>query len=284
MRTKVRMFALSTILASLVAASPTLAQSFSWSDDHVILYDTLSTPDNVLGLIPAIEHFDFEYEKDDHHMKRFFFYPPRAEDVPEPGTEFIHVGLWNNSPSFFDYDVGARYLVVPSSIFSQGSNEYRTATSRSACRGSCSVILDKPKGGEGFVFVLSSFDFDFLGDDHHIDTIGIRENNGTLTVEYNDHNNNDPFAFTVNYAYLPSDMVNNTATVGQTGVEGFGLVTTGMSGDVVLAGFRLDFDDDDHHITKITVDTRFSGFVLTRYADKNGDDDYSWLVDLVELN
>ncbi|MEE2056588.1 hypothetical protein [Rhodococcus artemisiae] len=67
--------------------------------------------------------------------------------------------------------------------------------------------------------------------------------------------------------------------------------TVSFSGRVVRAGvalngFKIDYDDDDHHINIVEVDTdlvRISGGTVVfnvecQYADKNFDDKYSGYV------
>lgn len=74
-----------------------------------------------------------------------------------------------------------------------------------------------------------------------------------------------------------------------TGDSNGGLVVTGHSPYVSypgLAGFRLDFDSDDHKIQTI-----LAGFfqeepgiaLITEYSDNNADDNYSWTIDRLGL-
>lgn len=247
-----------------------LGQHIAFSNENVVGVQTLAQGGTGLDELPLLDHFDLSFERNDHHLLEIVAFPPT-----ESGSGFVN--LADDSSSTYRYSLDWRLLspqLAPLTI-SSASGE---------CGGrKCTAQLEHHQGNNGGVFVLVGFRMSF-DSDHHIDVIGVRENNDVLTVEFSDKNGDDDFEWYVEFAYIPPNQVNDTATVGNRSVQGEDSDATGMNPDVVIAGFRFDFDKDDHHIRDIAVDARQGHTVSVKYNDKNSDDDYTWLVDLVELN
>ncbi len=257
-------------LAGLLASSVATAQRMDFTGDDAVGWEYLIPGiSNVPGL-PLLDHFDLGYERDDQHVLAALVFPPREGQVG-------FVGLRDDSLSRFHYDVGWR-LLVPQTTTPTISSASGTCGGRR-----CTVQLDQHPGSDGGIFVLLGFRMKFENGDHHIDVIQVREHNQELFVEFADKNGDDPFEWDVEFTYLPADLVHATKTVRGT-AAGWDSTSTGMSPDVVIAGFRFDFHKNDHHIRDFAIDVRDGHTVSVKYNDKNSDDNYNWIVDLVELN
>jgi hypothetical protein len=141
-------------------------------------------------------------------------------------------------------------------------------------------VHDLPRPQGNFVFALVGFSLSYTVGDHHIDKIGIYEKAGELTVVMNDKNNDDPFYYTINYAYLPGDLVQLTDRVsGRARGQDFEETSLGIP---VLSGFLFDYSSKDHQLRRMAVEAR-NGSVQVAYHDKNSDDKFSWSVDVAIL-
>lgn len=156
----------------------------------------------------------------------------------------------------------------------------------SVAKGSETRSINKP--GNNFTFVLISFSFYFFGNDHHIDEIGVLENDGRLTAYYNDKNNDDLFRWEVEYAWVPNNAVLQTGRESGTRARGADSRNTfgnTVEGTRVIRGFKFNFEPyftsgKDHHIKEIGVLLKsLSGNLEVYYSDKNGDDGFDWDVD-----
>jgi hypothetical protein len=148
------------------------------------------------------------------------------------------------------------------------------------CNGSCLYPLSPPHAGD--VFALRGFRFYYRTGDHHIDQVGIiHEANGVRTY-FNDDNDDDPYVVYVDYAWLPASMVTQTSSLaGSSGGGGIQQPLTNAS-NAIITGFRVDYASGDHHLQEIGVMTRTSD-VQIYYGDDNGDDDFSFRVDVAML-
>ncbi len=230
--------------------------------------DTLTADDLTL-----LNIFNFRFDSDDHHLERIAVLSPIV--LPDGSTSNGQVAYHDdNEDDLFSYIADWKVFLDPSNtVFEQSKS----------CHGQCTIDLTNFRPSPEHVFVLSGFDFSFENCDHHIDEIEIMEENGVLTVAYNDKNDDDPFFVSVEFAYLPPWYVVDIVNVQSTSVAGSDTRLTGMTNTTAIAGFHFDFLDDDHHIRKIAVDTSAPEFVEVSYFDKNADDNYSWLVRVVEL-
>lgn len=128
---------------------------------------------------------------------------------------------------------------------------------------------------------LSGFYFDYVDDDHHIDEVAIGLAPSRVDSAYNDQNDDDEYQWRGAGWSLPAGTTYGTVS----GSSGGGSATSAIlpgSGVYVLTGFRVDYDDDDHHLDEIGVEfvedvagTR----VLVTYNDQNDDDDFTYTVD-----
>ena len=211
---------------------------------------------------PLLQAFDFSFTDKDHHLQRIKVIPDtkrkkvRVEFRDDNGDD-----LFNWSASFFEINDPRIHLGTISR--EARSNGFRVHK------------LQKPAGN--FVFVLTGFSLSYTVGDHHIDKIGVFEEAGDLHVVMNDKNNDDAFFYTINYAYVPGDLVELTDRVsgsakGQDGAE----IALGTP---VLSGFLFNYSNKDHHIRRISVESR-SGNIQVAYHDKNSDDKFSWIVDV----
>ncbi|MEM9598210.1 MAG: hypothetical protein AAGD06_28360 [Acidobacteriota bacterium] len=261
----------SVALAGLLAANVATAQRIDFADDHLVGWVPLIPNISIIPSVPLLDHFHLGYERDDHHVLGAVVFPPTER-------RFGYVGLWDSSLSRFHYDVGWRLLVT------QNTLPPAISLVSGDCGGRrCTVQVDDHPFSAGGTFVLLGFHLKFENGDHHIDVIEVREQNQEIVVEFADKNGDDPFEWDVEFTYLPADRVHTTATVRGT-AAGWDSKSTGLSPDVVIGGFRFDFDDNDHHIRDFAIDVRDGHTVSVKYNDENSDDDYDWIVDLVELN
>jgi subtilisin family serine protease len=130
---------------------------------------------------------------------------------------------------------------------------------------------------------LNGFGFDFIGDDHHIDTVAAHVGDTQTLVSYKDKNADDEFSWFLEAAPLPPGTIYNTSGPSSSGGS---CATTAVlpesgTGTFVLTGFTLAFTDDDHHIDRIRVDfvdTADGTILEVCYDNKNDDDPYEWQV------
>jgi hypothetical protein len=146
-------------------------------------------------------------------------------------------------------------------------------------RGECTVGIAKPPGD--VVFVLSGFELKFRDGDRHLDEIGILENDGKVTVYFNDKSDDDAFEWSIEYAYIPRDMFAHVGSTEGRKAKGYAEGTKPV-GDSVIRGFKLKFKNyftsgDDHQIRVVGVSLA-NAAVFVYYADKNGDDGFDWEV------
>ena len=83
--------------------------------------------------------------------------------------------------------------------------------------------------GFDLMFDLREKAFGGVKNDHHIDRIEVMEDNGYLTVSFNDKNDDDGFDYTVDYAYVPR------VWFAATGIAGYDNVKVGTQRSLVPA-------------------------------------------------
>jgi hypothetical protein len=131
------------------------------------------------------------------------------------------------------------------------------------------------------VFVLMGFDLGYRADDHHVNQIGILEDNNGITVFFNDENADDLIQWRVKYASVPADMLTDLGEVNLTRQRSNAEQTI-PAGPSVIRGFLFDFQPyftsgDDHHIRDVGVLTP-DGKIRIALADDNGDDGFDCVV------
>ena len=95
------------------------------------------------------------------------------------------------------------FFKVEHSVFSAARYQMRDV----GCTGSCEQVIPIPGGGPAphlpRVFVLVGFQLFFTGArDHHMDEIAVFEESGKLIVKFNDKNDDDVFAYKVDFAMI----------------------------------------------------------------------------------
>ena len=155
------------------------------------------------------------------------------------------------------------------------------------CTGKCEQVLPKPPGPilPGFepIFVLCGFKVFFTGNrDHHLDAISVFENNGKLTVEFNDKNDDDVFGYLVDYALVNPVGVN--IHLGEESGTTKGGARVLIPGDnKVIRGFRFDLRKSDHHMREVGVITG-NDRVEVYDSDAAADDTFDWFVRWATIN
>lgn len=217
---------------------------------------------------PLLRSFYLRFTSSDRHIDGI---------VVEPGTpspDKITIGYYDESRNdeFF-------YKTFHHSLVGQGIT---TDSIESVANGRETVSLNKPAGDA--VFVLTGFALYFRGNDHHVDEIGILEEDGKLTVSYNDKNDDDTFLWRAHYAWIPRQMLTQIGSESRTRARG-GERRAMPQGIPVIRGFRVDFQPyftsgNDHHLREVGVLTGYpiDGFMEVYYSDKNADDGFDWEV------
>ena len=213
-----------------------------------------------------LQSFDFQYTEE-HHL--------RVIKVLQAANS-IHVDFADKN-SDDPYRWSARFVELHGSDAVLGDVQGRDLRSKAV------HVLDAPRGD--YVFVLRGFQMEFGIDfggvtDHHMDEIGVWEEQGRLHIVFNDKNDDDDFSYRVQYAYVPLRLVHRTHTfANRTAGEH---LQTAPQGVPVLSGFHFDFASKDHEVQTIQADLR-SGNLKIRYADQNADDAYRWRIDMALL-
>lgn len=149
------------------------------------------------------------------------------------------------------------------------------------CTGKCEQVLPKPPGpilpGVQDLFVLVGFKVFFTGNrDHHLDGLSVFEDNGKLTVEFNDRNDDDVFGYLVDYALVRT--IGQNVQLGEEGGTATGAVRVPVpQGQKVIRGFRFDLRSSDHEVREIGVLTNNNNLEVF-YTDAAGDDRFQWFV------
>jgi hypothetical protein len=146
-------------------------------------------------------------------------------------------------------------------------------------KGTCTVQL-QPKPADS-VFVLIGFHLYFVpeddSNDNHIKEIGIRENNGNLTVTFKDDDGRETFDWNVQYAYVPVKLISQMGDLSPS-ARNFINEHILPAGPAVLRGFHLQFLNADHHLNQIAIMPDMMGELLVSFRDQNGDD--PWTADI----
>jgi hypothetical protein len=150
----------------------------------------------------------------------------------------------------------------------------------------------------GEVLFMRGFDFRYLKDDHHIETIGVFPNTNTsLIIAFRDRNGDDPMEYEVSLTKVTLAGVISPPHLHRTchgGTCSFPLQAPPNRDYIfVLRGFWLSFLPDDpdvfpvpdncnvfrgcdHHLSVVGIELDASGNnIAVTYQDNNGDDDYA---------
>jgi hypothetical protein len=256
--------------------------------------------------IPLLKSFDFIYKTRDstfptdwngtfdHHMAEIRIEPMVNGEFPI--RKSLRLGFADKGyDDPYDYDVQHYLLYDPSiRLFDTGINKGV---------GHATKSISRPTPAFKYEFVLRGFQLQFRDGleikDHHINEVGIIENNGKVTVDFNDKDYKDPFLYRIWYAYVPKDEFSRLGE--SNGIRAQRIDRQGTPpGPAVIRGFRLNFEwyvgQDpqgdpwprgwDHHIRQIQVDAGDSpdDGLQVAYADQNGDDGFEWRVKWGILN
>ena len=216
---------------------------------------------------PLLQTFKFKYSfrSEDHHVRRL--------GVLQGSQSFLAFLGDKNSDDLFD--MRARYLALDHPEIVRGETAAIGEIGRSV------KLLDRPHGQ--FVFVLRGFKLMYGKrrqdkddkEDHHVDEIGVWEVGGRLHVVLNDKNNDDPFKYKVQYAFVPRHLISSVETASGTAVAADAQPIS--DGIPLLRGFHVNFRSSDHHLQLLEVETK-RGNVKVSYYDKNRDDKFDWKV------
>lgn len=261
------LFVLIVFIIGLIS-TPVAAQDARGCDDG-----GLTDVNHASTGIPLLGRFAFEYTSKDHHITQILI-------APDFTTGVMRLG-YHDKNSDDDYCYNITHFNVTDS---RAQRFTRGLDICSDSPGKCTVRLERPAGD--FVFVLIGFQLSFTGNrDKHIDEVAVLEDDGLLTVAFNDgeHGIDDNFEWSIQYAYVPSARFREVGVL--TGTRARGDVALTMPGGAaVLRGFRFDFKQyftsgRDHHIRKIgilPVQSSPLGHVSIFYHDKNSDDGFDW--------
>lgn len=215
--------------------------------------------------VALLDSFYFRYNDTDHHLTSLSV-------KPEPNGRIMLAFADKNNDDDYYYTVEHKRNT---------SNGIITGSFVDFCNGSCLYPLSSP--GAGYVFALRGFRFYYRNGDHHMNQVGIlREANGVRTY-FNDKNFDDPYVVYVDYAWLPSSLVEYTSVV--TGTDDGGGVQRSVTNAsrAIITGFKMDYlYGGDHEMKELGVLTRTSDFQVY-YGDGNGDDDFSYQVNYAVL-
>lgn len=259
----------------------------------------LTTPDYV-GVdsgVPLLSTFYFRFERAgsskgvDNHINSVLVLPAgEAQDLtpsagfPKPEAEPGKIELMykdkdaDGSTDRYFYKVA--HSVKPFSI------ARRFQVRDVGCTGKCERTLPRPPGippGDlSNLYVLVGFYVFFTGNrDHHLDTLAVSVEGGKLTVEFNDKNDDDVYAYAVDYAVVGIVGQNIQRGVESGSARGADRVDV-PRGHKLIQGFRFDFNSQDHHMREVGV-VSLDDKLEVYYGDKNGDDAFTWRVNWVTI-
>ncbi len=133
-----------------------------------------------------------------------------------------------------------------------------------------------------FVFgapLLARFKYQFTGGDHHIRQVAAfpLQQQSAVEVTFADENGDDNYSYRVSHERVdPTGIVqasfHGTCAGGQCTER---LSTRPAGGIFVLTGFRVTYDNGDHHLDKIGV-SEAGELLTTSFRDQNGDDPFTY--------
>lgn len=218
---------------------------------------------------PLLQSFYFRYSDDDHHISAIEVAP----NVPAANKASLAFSDKNRDDGYF-------YNITFAPYFGE---IFRRTDAREHCtRGTCTYPIQAPPNRADYVFVLRGFYIYYVGDDHHIDQIKVQENNGQVTVAFNDKNDDDRFRVDLHYAYIPKSRF--SVVDERSGTAKGGQRVTIPAGTAVIRGFDFNFKSKDHHIKDFGVMQDGNGRMEVFYGDKNQDDTFDWNVQYAVLS
>jgi len=223
--------------------------------------------------VPLLQDFYFRFNSGDRHIQSIAV-------VPNDPSDKISLEYFDESHNDeFYYKITHRNLTMLSGVITDSKVFF--------LNGKESQVLNKP--GENYELVLMGFKIYYHGDDHHIDEFGVFEEEiggqQLLTIAFNDKNNDDLAVGIVYYAWLPSSYILDKGVTSQSNVKGASsqVIPQGIR---LIKGFKLNFNNDDHHINEVGVltTTSLDGNLNVFYSDRNRDDNFSYTVNWAILS
>jgi hypothetical protein len=242
--------------------------------------------------VPLLSSFYFRFQKKgspkliDHHINSIRVLPagnsvdlsPHADLGPsqvEPGK--VDITFADRKPTSSDdaYFFKLAHLNLP--VGKARRFQFRDV----GCVGECTQVLPHPPGhtlpGVEPVFVLCGFKVFFTGNrDHHLDALSVYVEDGKLTVEFNDDDDDATFGYLVDYA-LVSPIGLNIQQGESRGVSKGGNSVTLPPGPKAIRGFRFDLKKGDHEIREIGVILNDDRLEIYN-SDNEANDQYNWFV------
>lgn len=211
---------------------------------------------------PLMKSFYFRFTDTDHHIGAIEVQPHK----PSLGQIAINFQDDNGDDEYY-------YHIQSQPYYGQ---IWQRSTARVASKGADVMQLQAPPDLANWVFVIRGFYIYYAGGDHHIDQISVLEEDGRVTVAYNDKNDDDTFWWELDYAYIPRSRFTAVGTLSGTAT---GATRVSIpAGSAVLRGFDLNFSSSDHHIQEVGFWMPDNGNLDIYYSDKNQDDKFAWRV------
>ncbi len=224
---------------------------------------------------PLLNRFRLQYRKRDaHKVLKLFVWSDAPAVGGTPNTALVGFGDEDNdrlvdySIAHWDFDASARYSGWP------GSDRICSD------RGGCSYRLNRPAADS--VFVIGWFSVQFHGDAHKLKSLKIRENDGVLSVNFNDDDQDKISIWDLWYTYLPSDAVSLMGTASK-GSSNPSPLSQQLPGRIaVIRGFDLTFAFDEKvGLISVGVD---NGVATAEISDEEHDKDFTAEVDWAILS
>jgi hypothetical protein len=245
--------------------------------------------------VPLLSTFYFRFEKEgtsdavDNEINTIMVLPAGDAEDLTPNAEGSVVSADDRTITLIYKDKDAddkkdRYFYKVAHAVEPSVKLRRYQIRGVGCEGKCEIGLPHPQdlgpaASLQDVFILVGFQLSFTGSrDHHIDTIGITEENGKLTIELNDKNDDDVFRYVIDYAVVTQGAGLSIKTGKESGSATAATRRRMPQGRIVLRGFRFDSKFKDHHLRELGVLTSNENLEVY-FGDKTGDDPFDWQVD-----
>jgi len=189
--------------------------------------------------VPLLKYFFFQFtDGDDHNIQAISVQP--ASPVPDPCFDCyptpegqIFVTLQDEDRDD-PYGFQIQHVDVPVGVRRRIADY---------CTDTCRLPLVRP--ARDSVFVIVGFSFFYPGADHHIQRIGLWEEDGEVVVHFRDETGDDQFRFELEYVYLPPSMVPKRGNVSGVNASGSAVAHVDLgpvaTGPTVLRGFDFLF-------------------------------------------
>jgi hypothetical protein len=257
------LFAVAALTVATVPASADRIGVLVLTQVSGVATGPITLPYNTPGT-PLLDHFFYRDVSDDQHLKVMTALPRQ-----QSGSGVIDVAFSDQS-----LDEQYEYRIAHQTVSFAGLSR---GTLNDTCSGQCTRPIVRPPGD--VVFVVSGFKFQYTSGDHHMDAIGILENNGQVTHWFNDQNDDDQYTVQIDYVWVPRSRFATVTSISGPGSD-TGMVTrTIPAGDKVIRGFHVNNTasggSGDNHIKRFGFLTN-SASVDVFYGDNNPADSADW--------